>query len=194
MYRLDVPAGSDLRLFASAGPSTQVRRWDVRMFAADAPARSWPPRLTYGSEIGGADGDQRVEIPPQDVDCWLEVGASRRIGGFWEPDQWQVTSDTLALLELDFDGPAAPASGDSSIQLSFHFCAARPPSQGVFARDLRAGPSGADPDSAAAASAERQVADLLAEDRSEDDGMREHADKASDPARWAARRDALAGD
>jgi hypothetical protein len=52
------------------------------------------------------------------------------------------------------------------------------------------------PDDAApptAASADRQAADLLAEERSEDDGMREHADKASDPVRWAARRDASRG-
>lgn len=40
------------------------------------------------------------------------------------------------------------------------------------------------------ASADIQAADLVAEERSEDDGMREHADKASDPIRWAARRNA----
>lgn len=38
------------------------------------------------------------------------------------------------------------------------------------------------------ASAERLASDLLAELRSEDDGMPEHADKAADPVRWAARR------
>jgi hypothetical protein len=47
----------------------------------------------------------------------------------------------------------------------------------------------------AAASPEPQSADLVAEERSEDDGMREHAQKASDPVRWAesaARRTAQA--
>ena len=40
---------------------------------------------------------------------------------------------------------------------------------------------------ASAASADHLAADLLAELRSEDDGMPEHADKAADPVRWAAR-------
>ena len=31
--------------------------------------------------------------------------------------------------------------------------------------------------------------DVEAEDRSEDDGMREHADKAADPTSWAAARE-----
>ena len=47
----------------------------------------------------------------------------------------------------------------------------------------------------AAASPEPQSADLVAEERSEDDGMAEHAQKASDPVRWAeaaARRSAQA--
>ena len=60
-------------------------------------------------------------------------------------------------------------------------------------------PSGATPEiddphakAVTIASADGQAADLLAaEERSEDDGMREHVDKASDPVRWAARRDAL---
>jgi hypothetical protein len=33
-----------------------------------------------------------------------------------------------------------------------------------------------------------EVADRIAEERSEDDGMPEHAAKARDPARWAAER------
>jgi len=32
-----------------------------------------------------------------------------------------------------------------------------------------------------------QSADTIAEERSEDDGMREHADKAADPVAWAER-------
>jgi hypothetical protein len=47
--------------------------------------------------------------------------------------------------------------------------------------------------SGTAASADRRAADadLLAEERSEDDGMPEHAEKAADPVRWAARREPL---
>ena len=41
-------------------------------------------------------------------------------------------------------------------------------------------PTGAVPPS------DRQACDLRDEERSEDDGMREHADKASDPVHWAA--------
>ena len=41
---------------------------------------------------------------------------------------------------------------------------------------------------ATAASVDLHGADLLAEERSEDDGMPEHADKAADPVGWAARR------
>jgi hypothetical protein len=38
----------------------------------------------------------------------------------------------------------------------------------------------------AAPPSDRQACDLRDEERSEDDGMREHADKASDPLHWAA--------
>lgn len=126
MHRIDVPAGSQIRLFATSGAHTQVRRWDVRMFAADAPTPSLTPRLAYGSEIGGADGDQRIEIPPQDVDCWLQVDASRQFDGVWEADQSQVTCDTPALLELGFGVSPSSVGDDDSIMLSFHFYAARP--------------------------------------------------------------------
>jgi hypothetical protein len=38
-----------------------------------------------------------------------------------------------------------------------------------------------------------EIADRAAEERSEDDGMPEHADKAHDPVRWAAGRGARVG-
>jgi hypothetical protein len=120
-----VSAGSQIQLAATAGSSKQVRRWDVRMFAADAPTPSLTPRLAYGSQIGGADSDQRIEIPPQDVDCWLKVDASRRFDGVWEADQSQVTCDTPTLLELSFGVAASPTGDDESIALSFHFCGPR---------------------------------------------------------------------
>ena len=126
MYRLDVPAGSQIRLCATAGAGDQVRRWDVRMFAAGAPASGSTPRLSYGSQIGGADDQQRIEIPPQDVDCRLEVDASRRFDGVWEADQSQVTCDTPTLLELGFGASAASMGDDGSTLLSFQFYAARP--------------------------------------------------------------------
>lgn len=125
MHRLEVPAGSRIRLSASAGAATQVRRWDVRMFSAGEPAPSSAPRLSYGSQIGGADGEQRIEIPPQDVDCRLEADASRRVGGVWEADQSQVTCDTPNLLELGFAASAASVGDDRSTLLSFHFYAPR---------------------------------------------------------------------
>ena len=124
MYRLAVPAGSKIRLSATTGRATQVRRWDVRMFPAGAPAPSSTPRLSYGSRIGASDGEQRVEIPPQEIDCRLEAETSRRVGGVWEVDQPQVTCDTPSLLELGFGAAIAGEAG--AIQLSFHFYAARP--------------------------------------------------------------------
>ena len=126
MYRLNVPAGSQIRLSAASDGDTQVRRWDVRMFAVDASTPALTPRLAYGSQIGGADGEQRIEIPPQDIDCWLQVDASRRFDGVWEEDQSQVTCDTPTLLEVGFGASVSTARGDGSIVLSFQFYAARP--------------------------------------------------------------------
>src|SRR6185437_15470943 len=121
-----MPAGSHISLSATAGAATQVGRWDVRMFPADRAAPGSAPRLTYGSQIGGLDRDQRVEIPLQDVDCTLEVDASRRFDGVWEADQSQVIRETPALLELGFGVSASSIGDDSSILLSFRFYAAQP--------------------------------------------------------------------
>jgi hypothetical protein len=121
-----MPAGSQVRLNATACSAKEVRRWDVRMFAQSASAESWPPRLTYGSQIGGVDRDQRVEIPAQDVDCRLEASASRRVDGFWDAEPSRVTGETPTVLELGFGASTSPAADDRSILLSFRFRAAQP--------------------------------------------------------------------
>ncbi len=59
MYRLDVPAGSQIRLSATAGAAPQVRRWDVRMFGADEPAPGSAPRTARRSAAATANSASR---------------------------------------------------------------------------------------------------------------------------------------
>jgi hypothetical protein len=121
MYSLNVPAGCPVQLTATAGVAVDTHRWVARVFAGDDQALGLTPRLSYGSRIGGLDREQHVEIPAQDVDCTLEVGASHRNGNRWDEDQSFVSSDTPSLLTLEFGAGRSSAAHEDDIRLSFQF-------------------------------------------------------------------------
>ena len=80
MRSLDLPAGSTIRLTATARPNVARHRWDMLVFTAGGPGDAHP-RLTFGSEIGGDDREQRIDVPAQDKDCRVEVTSRHAIAG-----------------------------------------------------------------------------------------------------------------
>ena len=122
MYHLALPAGSAIRLSASARPGLAVHRWDIRLLAADDPGSpTTHPRLAYGSQIGGLDCDQRISIPAQDVDCRLEVWSRHAAGRDWSNDHCSVGEDTPSHLLLGFSRRVQSADAGDEIALSFAF-------------------------------------------------------------------------
>lgn len=122
MHSLDLPAGSRIRLTATARPGTDLHRWDVRLVAAGELEAGGSPRLAYGSRIGVRDLDQRIDIPPQDVGCRLEI-RSRHAGceGGWQDDRCTVQDDTPSELRIGFCDAARPGALPDDVLLSFAF-------------------------------------------------------------------------
>jgi len=121
MHRLGLPAGSTIRLTASARPDIGVHRWGVRVFAAEGLAASATPRLTYGSQIGGGDCEQRIDIPAQDTDCRLEAWSRHSIAEGWADDRCSVEDDTPSRLMIGFSDPSRPKARKDDVLLSFTF-------------------------------------------------------------------------
>lgn len=118
MHKLDMPAGSTIRLTATARYEVATHRWDVRVYVAGSGVQ--PARLAYGSRIGDADRDQRIDIPAQDVDCRLEIGARHaRADGGWGADELTVLDEAPGRLDLGFCDPSQPAAQDNDVLLSF---------------------------------------------------------------------------
>lgn len=121
MHRLDLPAGSPVRLSATARIDSGPHRWAIQVFSDADAAGASAPRLSYGSQIGGADREQRIDIPAQDVDCRLEIHSRHEIVGGWADDRCAVNEDTPALLALGFSDPGSPPSPEDDVRLSFDF-------------------------------------------------------------------------
>jgi hypothetical protein len=127
MHSLDMPAGSTMRLTATARSEAAAHRWEVRVFAADARAQA--PRLVYGSRIGDGDRQQRIDIPAQDMDCRLEVRARHpTTGGDWGADKLTVIDDEPGRLDLGFSDASQGIAHDNDVMLSF-VLTSRPRSQ-----------------------------------------------------------------
>lgn len=121
MHNLDMPAGSTIRLTATARPETDVHRWAVQVHGAGAGATT-PARVVYGAQIGGQDREQRVDIPAQDVDCRLEVRSQHALDdGEWRDDRLTVLDDTPSQLDIGFFNPARPGAHPNDVLLSFAF-------------------------------------------------------------------------
>lgn len=115
MHSLDVPAGSAIRLTATARSDRGVHRWDVQVFESGQAT----PGLAYGSRIGGWDRHQRVDIPAQDHDRRLEVSSRSACGGGWEDDRASLHERAGGLVTVGFSGPSAPLGNGDDVVLSF---------------------------------------------------------------------------
>jgi hypothetical protein len=124
MHHLDLPAGSTIRLHATARPGVALHRWGVRVFDAGATDRDATARLTYGSQIGSGDCEQRVDIPAQDADCRLEVWGSHAIPGGWKDDRCSIEDDTPNRLLIGFSDRALLLAQTDDVLLSFTFAPA----------------------------------------------------------------------
>lgn len=121
MHSLNLPAGSRVRLHATAGPEVGLHRWAVRVLEAGPPLEGLVPRLTYGSRIGAGDCEQRVEIPAQDVDCRIEVDASHASGAGWKADRSSVGENTPNCLQIGFSDRALAFARADDVLLTFTF-------------------------------------------------------------------------
>jgi hypothetical protein len=121
MHCLNFPAGSTIRLDATARADVGVHRWDIRVLDADAPPHGSTGRLTYGSQIGAGDCHQRVDIPAQDTDCRLEVCGRHAFDGGWKDDRCTVEDDTPGRLLIGFSDRALPFAHKDDVLLSFTF-------------------------------------------------------------------------
>lgn len=122
MHRLDLPAGSPIRLTATARPNVGRHRWEVHVLASAQEA----PLLIFGSEIGGGDSEQAVDIPAQAADCRLEVWARHATARGWDDDQATITDDTPSRLQISFCDPGSAVAQLDDVQLSFAFRTANP--------------------------------------------------------------------
>lgn len=128
MHYLDLPAGSAIRLHASAGPRVGPHRWDIRVLDAGAAGPGATARTVYGSRIGAGDCEQRIDIPPQDTDCRLEVWGRHLVAGAWKDDLCSIETDTPGCLKIGFSDGALPLAGKDDVLLSFTFERADAPS------------------------------------------------------------------
>jgi hypothetical protein len=118
MHSLDMPAGSTMRLTATARSEVAAHRWDVRVFATGAGAEA--PRLVYGSHIGDGDRQQCIDIPAQDMDCRLELRARHATtSGDWADDKLTVIGQEPGRLELGFSDASQAVAHENDVMLSF---------------------------------------------------------------------------
>lgn len=123
MHRLDLPAGARIRLIATARVGTGLHRWDVRLLTAGD--KGAVPRLVFGSRIGDRDLDQAIDIPPQDVDCWVEICSRHAARDGWEDDRSTIQADTPDELQIGFCNAAKSGSRPDDLLLSFAIGAPR---------------------------------------------------------------------
>jgi hypothetical protein len=126
MHELNMRAGSTIRLTATAGPETGIHRWTVQVHGVSAAATT-PARVAYGSQIGGQDREQRIDIPAQDVDCRLEVRGQHALDdGEWRDDRLTVLEDAPRQLDIGLFNPARPGAHPNDVLLSFAFAHLHP--------------------------------------------------------------------
>ena len=119
MWIIDLPAGSTVRLTATARPDAGIHRWSVKVFAADDGDAGAASRAVYGAGIGGKDLRQLVDIPAQDTDCRLEVRSEHTAGDDWGDDRCVVDTRRLGAIKLGFFDPNATGAAMDDVSLSF---------------------------------------------------------------------------
>lgn len=121
MHHIDWPAGSTVRLHATARQDVGVHRWDIRVLDAGASGHGATARLAYGSQIGAGDCEQRVDIPAQDADCRLEVRGRHAVTNGWKDDRCSMGDDSPSCLQIGFSDRALPYARKDDVLLSFTF-------------------------------------------------------------------------
>ena len=116
IHSLDLPAASPFRLTAAARPNLGVHRWDLRVIS---PAHE--PVLAFGSQIGGLDRLQHVDVPSQTSPCRLEISARHLTAEGWADDERAVLEDTPNRLEVGFRDASSTAAQQDDLSLSLVF-------------------------------------------------------------------------
>jgi hypothetical protein len=117
MHSLNLPAGASILLTATARPKVGVHRWGVRVLTS----ATCTPRMTFGSDIGGRDCEQRIDIPAQTADCRVEIWAGRPAVGGWNNDRSVITNDTPSRLQIGFSHRGASRTQEPDVLLNFAF-------------------------------------------------------------------------
>lgn len=134
MQTLNVPAGFTVRLVATGRPDRDLHRWNVEV----TPAAGGATRQRFGSWIGGRDVHQSVDIPPQEVDCRLEI-QSRHLS----PDGWSAdlaaAEPTPNGLRVGFHDPSCPGARPDDVLLSFALESQREDAHGCGLEQIKSG-------------------------------------------------------
>lgn len=116
MHSLELPAGSSIGLTASARADVAIHRWDLRVISI-----ANEQVLAFGSQIGGLEREQRVDIPAQRLDCRVEIFARHKTPTGWGDDRSVVIADTPSRLEIGFCDPGLSTGERDDISLSLAF-------------------------------------------------------------------------
>jgi hypothetical protein len=77
--------------------------------------------LTFGSQIGGLDRVQHVDIPAQTLACRLEIAACHKSAQGWEDDRGAVLEDTPNRFEIGFCDASSTMAQEDDVLLSLVF-------------------------------------------------------------------------
>jgi hypothetical protein len=84
------------------------------------------PAVAFGSQIGGLDRVQHVDIPAQSMACHLEISACHATVDGWQDDQWVVIEDTPSKLEIGFCNARATTAQEDDLSVSLALNGAKP--------------------------------------------------------------------
>ena len=77
--------------------------------------------LAFGSQIGGLDRVQHVDIPAQALSCRLEISARHKTVDGWVDDQGAILEDTPNRLEIGFRDGGSTGAQEDDLSLSLVF-------------------------------------------------------------------------
>jgi hypothetical protein len=77
--------------------------------------------LAFGSQIGGLDRMQHVDIPAQTLACRVEISAHHKTAEGWEGDRGAILEDTPNNFEIGFCDPSSTAAQEDDVSRSLVF-------------------------------------------------------------------------
>jgi hypothetical protein len=125
IHSLDIPAGSPVRLTAATRRNFGVHRWDLRVISPAGESM-----LAFGSQIGGLDRVQHVDIPAQTLACRLQISARHKTAEDWEDDRGAILEDTPNRFEIGFCDASSIAAQEDEVSLSLVFSRLTTPIEG----------------------------------------------------------------